>query len=114
MFCSRLGTKASPANSFPAGAAGTSLTTSQKLEWFGTVRGRAGLLVYPAALAYITGGLAFGSVNTVATLGSFNLAQGPVANAVSGHEIRAGWTIGTGLEARLAGTDWTVKLECLQ
>ena len=101
------------ATSFPAGTAGTSLTTSQKLEWFGTVRGRAGLLISPTALGYITGGLAFGSVSTSGMLGSFNSAQAPVATLFSGSEMRAGWTIGTGLEARLAGTAWTFKVEYL-
>jgi outer membrane immunogenic protein len=99
--------------SFPVGAAGTSLATSQKLEWFGTARGRVGLLISPAALGYITGGLAFGSVNTTGTLSSFNLAQAPVATTFSGSRTNAGWTIGTGLEARLAGTNWTAKVEYL-
>jgi opacity protein-like surface antigen len=77
------------------------------------VRGRAGLLVSPGALAYITGGLAFGSVNTTGTLSSFDLAQAPVATDFSGNRVRAGWTIGTGLEARLAGSAWTFKVEYL-
>jgi outer membrane immunogenic protein len=101
------------ATNFPVGAAGTGLTTSQKLEWFGTLRGRVGLLVSPTALGYITGGLAFGSVNTIGTLSGFNLAQAPVATTFSGSQTNAGWTIGTGLEARLAGTNWTAKLEYL-
>jgi outer membrane immunogenic protein len=98
---------------FPAGFSGTSLTTSQKLEWLGTARGRVGLLISPTALGYITGGLAFGSVNTTGTLGGFNLAQAPVSTAFSGSRTNAGWTIGTGLEARLAGTNWTAKVEYL-
>ena len=45
----------------PAGVAGTSLTFDQRLEWFGTVRGRAGVLATPRVLLYATGGLAYGS-----------------------------------------------------
>ena len=45
---------------FPAGVTGTSLTVDQHLEWFGTVRGRAGILATPKVLLYATGGFAYG------------------------------------------------------
>jgi opacity protein-like surface antigen len=35
---------------------------SEKLEWFGTVRGRIGPTITPTFLAYLTGGLAYGQV----------------------------------------------------
>jgi outer membrane immunogenic protein len=50
-----------PGSTFlPAGATGSVLSLQQKLEWFGTLRGRAGMLVTPNWLAYVTGGLAYG------------------------------------------------------
>jgi outer membrane immunogenic protein len=39
-------------------------TGSQKLEWFGTVRGRLGWLLTQPLLLYATGGLAYGHVET--------------------------------------------------
>src|SRR4030081_2230799 len=47
---------------------------TQKLNWFGTVRGRAGVLVTPAVLLYATGGLAYGEVETGGTVTGPTLA----------------------------------------
>jgi outer membrane immunogenic protein len=55
----------------PAGATGTNVALDQSLEWFGTVRGRAGLLATPQVLLYGTGGLAYGSIKTSAALAGF-------------------------------------------
>ena len=52
----------------PPGLLGTGVTLNQGIEWFGTVRGRAGLLVAPSILLYATGGLAYGSVKSDGTL----------------------------------------------
>ena len=53
---------------FPGPAVPVAL--DQKLEWFGTVRGRVGVLATPKVLFYATGGLAYGEVNTSATIGA--------------------------------------------
>jgi outer membrane immunogenic protein len=37
---------------------------SQQSTWFGTLRGRLGLLVTPTILVYGTGGLAYGQTET--------------------------------------------------
>src|SRR5262245_40762928 len=58
----------------PAGATGTTLTINQKLEWFGTVRLRAGMLFSPTTLVYVTGGFAYGSVKTSGLLSGFTPA----------------------------------------
>jgi outer membrane immunogenic protein len=72
---------------------------NQTLDWFGTVRGRIGLVNGPT-LTYLTGGYAYGHVNTTLTgVGSF-----------SGN--RDGWTWGSGVEAALGG-NWTGKIEYL-
>ena len=101
------------AGTFPPGAPGTTLSLSQALNWFGTVRGRVGLLISPTAFGYITGGLGFGSVNTSGTLGSNNLAGGAINTSFSNTQTNIGWTIGSGLEARIAGTNLTAKVEYL-
>jgi len=75
---------------------------NQKLDWFGTVRGRVGLATGPV-LTYVTAGYAYGNVNTTVT-------EGAVASSVGGG--RSGWTWGSGVEAALGG-NWTGKIEYL-
>jgi outer membrane immunogenic protein len=75
---------------------------SQKLDWFGTVRGRIGLVTGPT-LSYVTGGYAYGNVNTS------GITDG-VPFAIGG--TRSGWTWGSGVEAALGG-NWTGKIEYL-
>jgi len=94
---------------------------SQKLNWFGTVRGRIGPTVTPTLLVYVTGGLAFGEITTTNTVAGTNItgAQGtnvftltPVAGSASSSTTRVGWTIGAGIEGVVSG-NWTAKLEYL-
>jgi outer membrane immunogenic protein len=78
---------------------------NQKLDWFGTVRGRIGIATGPV-LSYVTGGWAYGSVKTtltetIGTTGTF-----------ASNQNRGGWVIGSGLEASLGG-NWTGKIEYL-
>jgi outer membrane immunogenic protein len=46
---------------------------AQKLEWFGTFRGRVGVTATPTFLLYATGGLAYGEVKTTDTIGGVNV-----------------------------------------
>jgi outer membrane immunogenic protein len=78
------------------------VTMTHQLDWFGTVRGRAGFLVSPTVLLYATGGLAYGQVDSRSTL----------AGATTSNIINPGWTVGAGVEGVIVG-DWTVKLEYL-
>jgi outer membrane immunogenic protein len=75
---------------------------SQKLDWFGTVRGRVGLVTGPT-LTYFTAGYAYGDANTtvIAPGGPFPFRG-----------TRDGWTWGSGVEAALGG-NWTGKIEYL-
>jgi outer membrane immunogenic protein len=79
---------------------------NQKIDWFGTVRGRAGVLVTPKVLLYATGGLAYGQVNSNETVG------GPLPAAFSNSTTNVGWTVGAGIEGAIGG-NWTAKLEYL-
>jgi outer membrane immunogenic protein len=79
------------------------LRFDQKLDWFGTARGRIGYATGPV-LTYLTAGFAYGGVSTT-TSGS---APGVFASS----ESRGGWTIGSGVEAALGG-NWTGKIEYL-
>jgi outer membrane immunogenic protein len=77
---------------------------NQKLDWFGTVRGRAGVLVDPRVLLYATGGLAYGEVKSSEIIGGFV--------GFSNTQTRVGYTVGAGIEGAIGG-NWTAKLEYL-
>ena len=89
-------------------------TTTYKLPWFGTFRGRIG---YAADrwLFYATGGLAFGEISTASTTTmGFSAGVGAPAPPQSffTREVRAGWVIGAGVETAFAA-NWSFKLEYL-
>jgi outer membrane immunogenic protein len=83
------------------------LNYSEKLPWFGTVRGRLGFLPSPNWLLYATGGLAYGEVDTNTTL-----TIGTTAVGNNFDTTRVGWTVGGGVETWLS-PNWTAKLEYL-
>lgn len=86
---------------------------TQKLNWFGTFRGRAGVLVVPTVLLYATGGLAYGEVDTGGSITGPTL-QVPLATVAfpGASSTRAGWTAGAGVEGAIGG-NWTARLEYL-
>lgn len=94
---------------------------AESLDWFGTVRGRIGGLVDPRVLLYVTGGLAYGEVGASNTVGGINITGPQGVNgstltsftgAFSNSSLRAGWTVGAGVEGVIWG-NWTAKLEYL-
>ena len=78
-------------------------TLSQKIDWFGTVRARGGILVTPRVLLYATGGLAYGNVNTSETIAGVGF---------SNDDLRVGYSVGAGIEGAIGG-NWTARLEYL-
>jgi outer membrane immunogenic protein len=68
-------------------------------NWLGTVRGRLG---YNAGrwMPYVTGGLAVGDIDS------------NITGVGSSDKTKAGWTVGAGVEAAIAGP-WTAKVEYL-
>jgi outer membrane immunogenic protein len=93
-------------------------TLEAKIQWFGTVRGRAGFLITPTILLYGTGGLAYGKTSvtdniTITTTGNPN---GPTfgATSLSASKTRVGWALGAGVEGALFNwNNWTWKVEYL-
>jgi outer membrane immunogenic protein len=79
------------------------LVDVEKLQWFGTVRGRLGWTPNEGALLYLTGGLAYGGIGSNETFNAFN------ANF---NMTRVGWVVGTGVEVFLV-KNWTAKVEYL-
>jgi len=114
-----------------AGGWGTAPHTSsanERINWFGTVRGRLGYLATPNWLVYGTGGFAYGRVERQATItnvsafsvvnSSFRCVSNAVCATGSGTETRGGWTAGAGWEYLLNGNLFfnrpvTVKAEYL-
>lgn len=78
---------------------GVGVSCEAKNNWLGTARGRIGY-AFDRFLPYVTGGLAVGDVKTSAT--GFG----------SSSSTKAGWTLGGGVEAAIAGP-WTAKVEYL-
>lgn len=75
---------------------GSLFTASQKIDWFGTARGRVGYAGFEGldrTLIYATGGLAYGRVE----LHSAVLYPLETYSA-SGIAIKTGWTVGGGVE----------------
>lgn len=90
------------------GSIGTSLT--QRIDWFGTVRGRVGWTDGPI-LYYATGGLAYGHIRTDERVDTIPFLTGVTTSASFG-ETKVGWTAGAGAEAHMYG-NWTAKAEYL-
>lgn len=75
-------------------------TYDTKVDWFGTLRARAGY-AFDRTLIYGTGGLAFGSVENQYLDGPLNSSE---------KNTKVGWTIGAGMEQAI--TDhWSAKFE---
>lgn len=87
---------------------GVSQTITSEQNWLMTVRPRIGLLLAPQALAYVTGGLAFGSVDHTVTLAG----PGTAVAGASRSDTQTGWTLGGGIEWAL-DNNWTLKAEYL-
>lgn len=98
---------------------------SQKLDWFGTVRGRIGATPSERLLVFVAGGLAYGHANLTASL--LNVSGTQVVNGNpqppfaactdicatgSASQWLVGWTVGVGAEYAVSNS-WTAKLEYL-
>lgn len=105
-------TSSRSSNASVAGGATTETVTTlfedgKSVNWLGTLRGRAGLVVNPDIVPYITGGLAYGGVGadtrasqTWADPAAGPLAAGATSSVATGHYSGTliGWTLGGGIE----------------
>jgi outer membrane immunogenic protein len=87
--------------------AGAQFTASEKIQWFGTVRGRIGW-TFDRVLVYGTAGLAYGH----AQLRTNFVTPLPFSAPASVSVTNAGWTAGGGIEYAFAG-NWSGKIEAL-
>jgi outer membrane immunogenic protein len=103
----------------PIPLTGTVLTSYQaKIDWFGTVRGRLGILVGDQLLIYGTGGLAYGEVAVsgnanISAPGPGNAFTTPTTAAFGASKTSVGFSVGGGMEGRFSywlPPNWTWKL----
>jgi outer membrane immunogenic protein len=92
----------------------TTATASERLDWFGTVRGRIGWLPSQSLLLFATGGLAYGQITSQASFTAIGANPGGFigTSTATSSITRAGWTIGGGLEWMIA-PKWSIKGEYL-
>ena len=78
------------------------------------MRARAGYLVTPTLLTYVTGGFAYGQTHVGASLFSVDTAGvfPPGSGATSYGSVHGGWTAGAGVEW-MFWPQWSAKLEYL-
>jgi outer membrane immunogenic protein len=74
-------------------------TASERLEWFGTARGRFGWLAEPNILFYGTGGLAYGETRESYYLAGVPPTAGTLAGSTNA--TRIGWAAGGGAEWKM-------------
>ena len=90
---------------------GTNFVTVQhQLDYFGTLRGRLGI-INDNIVYYATGGAAFGHVTQTMTVNA-SASTPPIFTAASSSSDMIGWTVGGGIEAAL-WSGWTAKAEYL-
>jgi outer membrane immunogenic protein len=82
---------------------------SSELRWFGTTRGRLGVLAAPSVLLYGTGGVAYGSINR-SWAGNFPTTLQNVSGINTQNAV--GWTAGGGIEW-MPTHNWTFGVEYL-
>ena len=89
------------------------ITAEERIRWFGTARARFGVTPVERALLYVTGGFAYGSVESSARI-AFSFPGGGFDGDFSGGRsgTKTGWTAGGGFEYAW-DNNWSVKAEYL-
>jgi outer membrane immunogenic protein len=85
------------------------------MPWFGTFRGRLGVLPSENLLLFVTGGLAYAEIKSTAAISAIAMTPGgtfAAAMSSTANNDRAGWTGGFGAEWMFA-KNWSAKLEYL-
>jgi outer membrane immunogenic protein len=100
----------------PANPIDQNLSSSRRLDYLGTVRGRLGFTITPTLLVYGTGGLAYGQTKSSTSITQIVESAPTLPNHYSSFgsfsNTRVGWTAGGGVEWLFA-PNWSVKAEYL-
>lgn len=97
-------------NGTPYPGAGNNISLKEKIDWFGTLRLRAGITPIKKLLLYGTGGMAYAHIKTMT-----NTDFRPIGTEQyrgSSNETKIGWTAGAGAEYALT-KNWSIKTEYL-
>jgi outer membrane immunogenic protein len=95
-------------NGTPFPVASSFLAAHERMQWFGSTRGRIGVAPWCRLLLYATGGVAYGNVDYSSNTNFSNGFTFPTDFT----ETKVGWTVGGGVEYAI-GHHWTVKAEYL-
>ena len=87
---------------------GSLLVVSDRIDWFGTVRGRIGYTIMPCLLVYGTGGFAY----IHRDLHGDVFIPPDETHPASVDDVATGWTAGGGLEYAI-NRHWSIKVEYL-
>jgi outer membrane immunogenic protein len=79
-------------------------TFGSRVRWQGSARARAGY-AFDRVLVYVTGGIALADIRH-----SYNLTPPPGFASESESRVRAGWTLGGGVEYAVT-RNWSARLE---
>ena len=90
----------------------TEIVAHERIQWFGSTRGRLGIAPWCRLLIYGTGGVAYGNVDYSANTNYGNGFHNGITYPVSFSQTNTGWCAGGGLEYGI-GRHWTVKVEYL-
>jgi outer membrane immunogenic protein len=85
---------------------------SQNLPWFGTVRARLGVEPADRILVYATGGVAYGEVDSGASLTATSSSGAAATATATATNTQVGWTAGGGIEWAFLDA-WSAKVEYL-
>ena len=110
-------TQVAPRVGFAPNTVTANLDVSQRAKYIGTVRGRLGMFLpkYNSWLAYFTGGIAYGGIQSSTRI---NGGETPIINTTnftgsgSISTTRTGYVVGGGLE-RFVASKWSAKIEYL-
>jgi outer membrane immunogenic protein len=97
-----------------AGTATETVSLQSRMDWFGTLRVRAGYVVHDNWLLYATGGLAYAQIDHKFNDDNVNSSAGPGFGpfSQSNTDTKAGWTVGGGAEF-LHDNHWLLRAEAL-
>lgn len=121
------GSSTSFAENVPGAVFTQTISENQKVDWYGTLRGRLGWLPSDNLLLFATGGFAYGRITESGTLSATGPFVGTLADAAGGisfsclannlpcfagssSSLQAGWTLGGGIEWFL-WRHWSLKAE---
>jgi len=108
------GTDTQSGISCPTCGGGSPLTASyhSSTDWYGTLRGRIGLVADERFLIYATGGLAYANVDHhfETNIGPGRVLNPPFSESSGG--TQTGWTVGGGIEF-LKYENWSIRAEAL-